>query len=386
MHDKVFISYAKEDYKFANELYDFLKENGFKPWLDKKELLPGQDWNHTIRKALREANYIILLLSNISVQKRGYVQREFKTALDFVDEKLEDDIYLIPLKINDCQAPEKLSKFQWIEYDSDSCFIKILQSLNLQRGKYIDYERKQIAAKELFAYKEYEENFEYGESVKFSIETKYFQFKDETNPNLKELNAIIKGKQAEYIVDSRKEFYDISGNLITLKFKSLNWFFDISFSPNLITKSIISISEDIYRFAGGAHGNGHVDGLNYHINPIFRITLQELFEYDDYKTVLQFLSNYCFEELRKRYNEALEPSKEEVAEQRPDTLFWEGSLDPKWENFDTFFISKNGLQIFFNSYTVSAYAFGQHNILIPYEKLLAILTKPNRLKDLINKL
>lgn len=42
MNDKVFISYAKEDYIFAEKLYDFLKENDFKPWLDKKEILPGK--------------------------------------------------------------------------------------------------------------------------------------------------------------------------------------------------------------------------------------------------------------------------------------------------------------------------------------------------------
>jgi len=36
MFDKVFISYAKEDYVFAEKLYDFLIENNFKPWLDKK--------------------------------------------------------------------------------------------------------------------------------------------------------------------------------------------------------------------------------------------------------------------------------------------------------------------------------------------------------------
>ncbi|WP_324670754.1 toll/interleukin-1 receptor domain-containing protein [Hymenobacter sp. GOD-10R] len=112
MHDKVFISYAKEDYRFAESLYNFLNSNNFQPWIDKKGILPGQDWNFIIRKALREANYIILLLSDTSVQKRGYVQREFKLALEYYEEKLEDDIYLIPLKINDCQVPDRLSKFQ----------------------------------------------------------------------------------------------------------------------------------------------------------------------------------------------------------------------------------------------------------------------------------
>ncbi|MBF2092015.1 toll/interleukin-1 receptor domain-containing protein, partial [Flavobacterium psychrophilum] len=140
MHNKIFISYAKEDIIFAEKLYSYLELNDFRPWLDKKDLLPGQNWNFTIKKSLREADYIIALLSSNSVQKRGYVQREFKLALDYYEEKLEDDIYLIPLKINNCEIPLALSKFQWTDFNENDSFQKILQSLNLQREKLIDYE------------------------------------------------------------------------------------------------------------------------------------------------------------------------------------------------------------------------------------------------------
>jgi hypothetical protein len=386
MYDKIFISYAKEDYPFAARLYEFLNENNFNPWLDKKEILPGQDWNFIINKALREANYIILLLSNVSVQKRGYVQREFKTALNFVEEKLDDDIYLILIKIDDCVVPITLSKFQWIKYDDDSCFETILRSLNLQREKYIDDERKQIAAKELFEYQELEENFEYGNSIKFFIRTKYCQFIDVSNRNLAELNAIIKGKQAEYIAESRKNFYTITGDLLNLDFESPGWSFEVSYSPNLITKLLISISENVYNFSGGAHGSGYINGLNFHLNPFFIVTLEELFEYEDHDPVLNFFSTFCYEELRKRHNEWIQPDEEEIALQTPNNLFYEGSLDPKWENFSAFLISKSSIEMIFNTYSVSAYAFGVQIIPIPYEKILTVLSKPENLRSLINKL
>jgi hypothetical protein len=386
MHDKVFISYAKEDYTFASELYEYLIKNNFIPWLDKKEILPGQDWNFVIRKALREANYIILLLSSTSVQKRGYVQREFTAALDFVEEKLEDDIYLIPLKINNCIIPEKLSKFQWIEYNAENSFQLILSSLMLQREKYLEHERNLIAAKEIFAFEEYKENFEYGNHLKFTISTSYFQFTDIDNQNLNELNAIIKGKQAEYIANSRKEFYNISGELVELDFESINWRYETTYAPNLISKNIISVNENSYQYTGGAHGNGSIYGLNFHLNPFFKITLQELFEYEDTENVLQFFSNYCYEELRKIHNEWLQPSQEEIDSQTPDTLFWEGSLAPKWENFEAFFISKIGFEIIFNAYSVCSYAFGVQIVTIPYETLLPIIKKPDLLKKLISKL
>ncbi len=93
MFNKVFISYASEDIASAEKLYDYLKSAGYDPWLDKKRLLPGQDWNTEIRLALRKADFIVMLLSHISIAKRGYVQREFKLALEYCEEKLDGDIY-----------------------------------------------------------------------------------------------------------------------------------------------------------------------------------------------------------------------------------------------------------------------------------------------------
>jgi|SRR4051794_1638276 hypothetical protein len=102
MYNKVFISYAKEDKNTAEKLYDFLTLYHYEPWLDKKKLLPGQDWNTEIRLALKRADFIVMLLSRTSVEKRGFVQREFKLALEYYEEKLDSDIYIIPCKIDDC--------------------------------------------------------------------------------------------------------------------------------------------------------------------------------------------------------------------------------------------------------------------------------------------
>lgn len=385
MYDKIFISYAKEDFIYAERLYNYLENNGFKPWIDKKGILPGQDWNFVIKKELREANYIILLLSDISVQKRGYIQREFKTALDYVEEKLEDDIYLIPLKINNCVVPEKLLRFQWLEYEPLENFELILRSLNLQREKYIEYENKQIAAKETFAYKVYDKKYEYKNLTKFVIQSKYFQFNDESNVNLLELNSIIRGRQATFVSSSRSSFHEITGNLISLDFESPDWTFEISYTPNYISKSIVSINENTYIYSGGAHGNGFIQGLNYHLNPLFEISLSDLFDYDDHNRVLNFISNYCYEELRKIHNEWFSPHEEEIQNQSPDTLFWEGSLNPEWENFNDFLITKNGIEIIFNTYSVSAYAFGVQIIVISNDKFLSILKKPEKFISFMDK-
>jgi TIR domain len=83
MFKQVFISHAKEDYEVAEMLYNYLSENGYSPWLDKKIIRVGENWDYAIKKALKESTFVILLLSSTSVKKRGYVQREFKYALEY---------------------------------------------------------------------------------------------------------------------------------------------------------------------------------------------------------------------------------------------------------------------------------------------------------------
>jgi hypothetical protein len=40
----VFISYAREDYNLAKRLYVSLSSLGINAWLDRENLLPGQNW------------------------------------------------------------------------------------------------------------------------------------------------------------------------------------------------------------------------------------------------------------------------------------------------------------------------------------------------------
>jgi len=192
MFDNIFISYAKEDVNIAKKIYDFLDANDYHPWMDKDKLLPGQNWEFEIHKALRSANFIILILSPISVQKRGYGQREFKIALDYSQDKLDDDIYIIPIKMGDCEVPNSLLKYQWTEYDDEYSMESVLKSINHQIEKYIEFERKKLGLKSEFAHIEVEhkEKITKGQSVA-EIYSSVINFKDTTNKSLTELNGLI---------------------------------------------------------------------------------------------------------------------------------------------------------------------------------------------------
>lgn len=101
----VFISYAKEDKGVAVNLYSDLQQAGVKPWLDSEDLVSGQNWDAAITKAISESRYFIALLSSRSVGKKGYVQKEIRHALNIATEYPEDQIYIIPVRIDDCESP-----------------------------------------------------------------------------------------------------------------------------------------------------------------------------------------------------------------------------------------------------------------------------------------
>jgi TIR domain len=120
---QIFLSYAKQDRQKVSKLYDFLAAQGFNPWMDKKNLLPGMKWRPTIEKAIHDSDFFVACTSHNSVNRRGFLQKEIKIALDILDQMLDEDIYLIPARLEDCEIPRQLSvELQWADlYEPDGC-------------------------------------------------------------------------------------------------------------------------------------------------------------------------------------------------------------------------------------------------------------------------
>jgi formylglycine-generating enzyme required for sulfatase activity len=127
----VFLCHASQDKPAVRELYKRLSvEKWIDPWLDEENLLPGQDFDFEIVKAARDADAIIICLSKISVAKEGYVNKEIRRALDVADEKPEGAIYVIPLRLDECEPSfERLKKLHWADYFTSNAHEKLIKSL-----------------------------------------------------------------------------------------------------------------------------------------------------------------------------------------------------------------------------------------------------------------
>jgi DNA segregation ATPase FtsK/SpoIIIE-like protein len=114
---RVFLCHSSNDKPAVRELYQKLRaEAWIEPWLDEEELYPGQDWNMEIEKAVEDADAIIVCLSKGSITKEGYVQRELRIVLDFADYKPEGTIYLLPVRLEECDPPRRLRPWQYADY------------------------------------------------------------------------------------------------------------------------------------------------------------------------------------------------------------------------------------------------------------------------------
>jgi hypothetical protein len=127
---KVFICHCSEDSEKALELYEKISAQGWiEPWIDKKNILGGQNWDYEIRKAVLGSDVVLVLNSKVLHAKTGYVQREVRFVVDMANEQPEGAIYVIPLRLDDSDVLTSIAKWQWIDYQKEDNFEKLISSL-----------------------------------------------------------------------------------------------------------------------------------------------------------------------------------------------------------------------------------------------------------------
>jgi hypothetical protein len=126
---RVFLCHAREDKEVVRGLYHRLVEDGFTPWIDAENLLPGQDWEREIRKAVWESEVVLVCLSKRSISKKGFVHKEIKYALDVADQQPEGSIFLIPVRLEETNVPERLSHLHWVNYFDTDGYMQLTKAL-----------------------------------------------------------------------------------------------------------------------------------------------------------------------------------------------------------------------------------------------------------------
>jgi tetratricopeptide (TPR) repeat protein len=106
-----FFSYCREDSGFALRLVDDLKAAGANVWLDQRDILPGQRWDHVVEDALTNCPRMVVLLSSASVNSTN--------VMDEVSFALEEQKTVIPVIYRDCTVPFRLRRVQHVDFRQD---------------------------------------------------------------------------------------------------------------------------------------------------------------------------------------------------------------------------------------------------------------------------
>ena len=105
-----------EDRAAAERLYDTLEAAGFAPWMDKRKLLPGQNWPRAIESAIEASDFFVACFSQNSVAKKGGFQAEIRYALDCARQLPLDEIFLVPVRLGACRLPGAIKReYQYVD-------------------------------------------------------------------------------------------------------------------------------------------------------------------------------------------------------------------------------------------------------------------------------
>jgi hypothetical protein len=118
-----------------------LSADGVVVWLDKVALTPGQVWKEEVARAIQKSRAFIALLSASSVNKRGYVQKELRLALDVLAETPPSTVYLIPVRVEPCTPSHTLLQdLHWLDLfpNFDAACTQLLKAIRMSRVEHVE--------------------------------------------------------------------------------------------------------------------------------------------------------------------------------------------------------------------------------------------------------
>jgi TIR domain len=132
---KVFLAYVAEDHRDADRLYEAFRSRGFDAWLDRRKLLPGQNWPRAIDQAISVSDFFVACFSERSIAKRGMFYSELRHALDCATRLPMEEVYFIPVRLRDCRVPPRIQQeYQYVDLfpNWDEGFERVLTTMRKQ--------------------------------------------------------------------------------------------------------------------------------------------------------------------------------------------------------------------------------------------------------------
>lgn len=367
---QVFINYANPDQARVVPFFDELEKRGFNVWLDFKRLKPGQNWDFEIKRALEKSSIVIVFLSESSIERRGYVQREIKVALDKLAEKLIDDIYIIPVLLDDEIAiPEQLKGIQCISASKPDCMNNIAGAITFQMEK-LGIQTKTLQRTEEFSWSYELKREEWDGLPGYEVELQLIHLSSTKYPNLREAADFVRGDQIKNLLNMRASKLNQDLTLFNHgqdKFRRTNTYDAHCAEPSVVGK-VLTISYVIHWYgAGAAHPNMHFVAYSFVMEPLCLIeNVQAVFRSE--VNALEIVQN----SVRKALKETWLSGSEKADQYQLDAEYVDRGTQ-KWDDLLCFVPKADGLEFLFAPYQVACYADGPQIALVPYAEIVTAM-------------
>jgi hypothetical protein len=126
---QIFLLYARGDKEAVRRLYQRIVREGANVWLDREKILPGQDWQYEIRRAIHGSDLVIVCLSRRFNKQGGYRHEELRIALKKVSAMPEGRIFIIPARLEQCDMPESLRRWQRVDLFEARGYEKLMDAI-----------------------------------------------------------------------------------------------------------------------------------------------------------------------------------------------------------------------------------------------------------------
>jgi len=125
----VFLIYAHSNEEIVHNLYARMVTDGIEAWLDKEKLLPGQNWEYEIRRAILRSDIVVVCLSRKFNRDKGYRHEELKTAIERATLLSDGEIFIIPARLENCDLPEPLRHLHRVDLFEADGYKKLMHAL-----------------------------------------------------------------------------------------------------------------------------------------------------------------------------------------------------------------------------------------------------------------
>lgn len=357
----IFISYATPDRDRVLPFFDHLTSHGFNVWIDVRCLKPGQNWDFEIKRALNKASLILIFISNNSYDRRGYVQRELRLALDKLNEKLIDDIYVIPVLLDDdAPVPEQIKSIHFTRANHSDCNAEIEDAIRHQLTRLgANIEETQTKSSVRWTSSIYRDTW--NGAPGYEAEFQLLHFSSSDYPKISEITDVVRGILTSEVMSERLVMLNIPSEYLNFNFGQEKWrrinTYEARCGKPIIVGKVINLQYNIYTYgAGGAHPCLMYKTFCYLIEPVVPIkSLEQIFT----------KSERAFSEIQTLVRRQLLEHKigDELVEAE-----WVLNGTTSWKDFSSFVFDETGIVVLFHPYQVAAHAAGSLSAKLEYFK------------------